>query len=375
MGLNRGENVNLNSNHRATELPAPNVNAGFFNWRDLKTRPQATIEDPETETDTDTIEQPGLKMTDFTFKYTKEAWEDTTPNPSLVVNWDANGTHPDKALTPPTNEEYEENRKKKEELEQERYHEFGTPVTPHNPGAALLQRIEENQRRTKQQAEELMTKLLAYGAKPPRSARSPTPLEDYTPIEPTPSTPINPRIERNRFGTISPPNGPVAPKTSPGGRHMGEGSQKVSLVPIEDLKITPGGEHAMMGTTRFTLPQFFKPDAQAQPAVPVMKVPPPQVQPAVPEPQPSRPPSSSGSSVSVIEIVPQKIKGPLPQHPVQVLGERYPPRDIDAEGDSPMVDNITQGRQGNPIALSETPTQGRQGNPTLLSLPKNAPPR
>ena len=151
---------------------------------------------------------------------------------------------------------------------------------------------------------------------------------------------------------------------------MGEGSQQVSLMPMEDMEITPGGGHAMMGTTRFTLP----PHVEVQPAIPILKVPKlrqaPQPQPQ-PQPQPVPIPkalqpqprpalfppprpqtstaSSGGTSIQVVHLpILPIIKSPQQLSlPALVLGEKLVPSTntggegithTDAEGDTPMRD-------------------------------------
>ena len=189
--------------------------------------------------------------------------------------------------------------------------------------------------------------------------KNPSPTQS---LSPSPClTPVDPRIIDNRFGTVSPPPQaarPTAPPMSPGGHHMGEGSERVSVISV---KVTPGGKHAEAGSKRFTLPpgihppQAAQPPQTAQPALPLHSPEPQpvngsqpslfqQVSPALPLPLSTPPianpalpraPSSSGSSVPVVEVVPQEIKGPLPQHPVEVLGEKYAST-TDAEGDTTM---------------------------------------
>ena len=157
---------------------------------------------------------------------------------------------------------------------------------------------------------------------------------------------------------------------------MGEGSQRVSILAAEP---TPGGKHLKVGSELFSIHK-----GQIRPVVPV--VPPTHNQvtpvlhviPALPmwphQPQDGSG-SSSGSSIRVIEMIPQPYKGPPP--PKLVMGEKYvsttdmkedtpmrnvPPSDSDAEGDTPIKD-IIQGYQGNPAVLSP------------VALPQNAPMR
>ena len=71
-----------------------------------------------------------------------------------------------------------------------------------------------------------------------------------TPVE-IETIPIDPRIVQNRFKTVSPdPECHAAPEMSPGGQHMGEGSQRVSVLAAEP---TPGGKHIKAGSKVYSL--------------------------------------------------------------------------------------------------------------------------
>ena len=371
--------------------------AGFFNWKDLKTRPRqdtqeseieetppgwkpATVTDLETELGLKTIEKPKKKelhisqdlpidipLGNIIFQCNKESYEDTTPNPSLTVGWDTNGTHPDNA--PRIHETIAKDkaaRRKAEKIGEDTQEYLGDlekqlqemltpPSQPFNPGEHFLQVQEENRkrqerdrRRMEAQVEEVRAQLLAHGANPPGPPPEPTPLGEYTSIE-IETIPIDPRVERNRFGTPEEvPNRPMAPKISPGGRHMGEGSQQVSLIPMEDTEITPGGKHAIAGSKRFTLPPRHLPLPPHQAAQPALPYPPGPQSSRVPSPSTLYP--SEGSSVLVVETLAKPHFLAHNPYPKLVMGEK-----ADAEGDTPM----------------STATLG-DPDPTLSSAPTSA---
>ena len=93
-----------------------------------------------------------------------------------------------------------------------------------------------------------------------------------TPIE-IETIPTDPRITQNRFGTVSlvPEYRHAAPEMSPGGQHMGEGSQRVSILVAEP---TPGGRHIKARSKLYSLkggqirPTALTNQELVQPAVP-----------------------------------------------------------------------------------------------------------
>ena len=188
-------------------------------------------------------------------------------------------------------------------------------------------------------------------------------------LSPSPSpcmTPIDPRVLENRFGTDSPPpNRTGAPKMSPGGQHMGEGSQRVSLIPMEDVEITPGGKHMKAGSALYTLPPRHAQPPPAVPTYPRGRLPAQlnqePVQPAAPSfAAPSHPRGSTDSSLQVTEMIPCPFK--RQGLPIEVLGERHgPPSPTDEEGDTPMR-NAPPTTSGPPSVTDNSP----------VTLPKGA---
>ena len=153
-----------------------------------------------------------------------------------------------------------------------------------------------------------------------------------TPIE-IETIPTDPRIIRNRFGTVSPDpeeRHHAAPEMSPRGQYMGEGSQRVSVLAAE---LTPGGKHIEAGSKVFSIKGGqIRPAAQkpAQPAIPVF------LDGHFQANKPATPSLSGGStdsSLQVIEMIPCPIK--KQELPIEVLGERHRPP-TDEEGDTPM---------------------------------------
>ena len=177
-----------------------------------------------------------------------------------------------------------------------------------------------------------------------------TPIKEET-------IPIDPRIVRNRFGTVLPDpenRRHSAPERSPGGQHMGEGSQRVSVLAAES---TPGGKHIKAGSKLYS----FK-GGQIQPTAQEL------VQPAVPSfphghfqvnkpAAPSHPEGSTDSSLQVIEMIPCPIK--REGLPIEVLGERHGLPPTDEEGDTPMSNTPSPTQE--PATLPATITPQRKG--------------
>ena len=226
-------------------------------------------------------------------------------------------------------------------------------MATHNPGAAFAKRVKENQRKQERERAEMEAQfeaLTKYDAKPPVTGHGlNAPPSNHgaaqgslTPIE-IETIPVDPRIIQNRFGTISPALKCryVAPETSPGGQHIGKGSQRVSILAAEP---TPGGKHIKAGSKLYS----FK-GGQIRPAASA------NLQPAVPsylhnhyqgsflhnnhfqanEPAAlSHPGESTDSSIQVIEMIPCPIK--RQELPIDVLGERRGPSTTDEEEDTPI---------------------------------------
>ena len=217
-----------------------------------------------------------------------------------------------------------------------------------------------------------MARLKTHGAKPPGPRE-----EEFTPLNSPDLSPLDPRIERNRFGTISlAPKEQVhaAPAMSLGGRHLGEGFQRVSVLSVE---FTLGGKHAKAGS------QWFSFNDKGQASRP--KTTHNKVTPALPRPHdPHSPSSSSDSSLLVVELVPQKIKGPQPKPPALVLGERYAQstpttpnftphstgEKTDAEGDTPMENTgpVSLPVGAPTLKATDAPVFGDFSNPTEYSV-------
>ena len=317
--------------------------------------------------------------------YHKYVPDKSTPNPSQTLGWNPNGQDEDtnrhghdteeegdpKEIGKDTQESLEaideitgkmKMRREKERKEEE------------EKANKLREELEDSVRRQKEGLE-------AEGAKIWGGIKNPS---VYSPFPSPCMTPIDPKVLRNRFGTVSPPpNRPEAPKMSPGGRYMGEGSQRVSLIPMDDVEFTLERKHAKAGSKLFTLPPRYAPPPPAVPSYPRDHFPIQQgasVPPSIPEPQAS----SSGSSISVVETVPQKTRGPQSKYPVQVLGEKYVTTTpttgtatttttmatTDAEGDTPMQNATSLG----PVTpVKNGGIEGKQENPIDLSTPTSPP--
>ena len=285
--------------------------------------------------------------------------EDTAPDLSQSLLWDTNGTHPghaprlsettrkDRAARREAQKIGEDTQNRLEKLEKEIQENQTPPTQPFDPYSNFLKIEKENKRKqeldrnkVEAQIEEQVARLKTHGAKPPGPRE-----EEFTPLNSPDLFPLDPRIERNRFGTVSPVLEEwdhAAPAMSPGGHHMGEGSQRVSILSVE---YTPGGKHAKAGSQWFSFNDKGQAPRQKtaqspslDPSLPAVELAPQTVPPAVP----SYPPgyfsnSSDDSSLPVIEIVPQPITRPRPPLPALVLGERYASATpiTDAEGDTP----------------------------------------
>ena len=208
-----------------------------------------------------------IPLRDLWHKYNQELdsyqeLENTVPDPSQTLLWNANGIHPDNALRlcetaakdrairPEREKIREYTQDLLENLEEELQEILTPPSQPHDPYAVFLQNEKENKRLQERERSRLHaeTQLALHGARPPgRENHLPQMTADqFTQIEEE-TIPIDPRIERNRFGMVSPDPDilRIPPPMSPGGRHIGEGSQRVSVVSV---KVTLGGKHAEAGS-------------------------------------------------------------------------------------------------------------------------------
>ena len=269
--------------------------------------------------------------------------ESRGPTPSQLLDWDANGTHPDEAPMPLKQEDIEKDRKKKVEL----YRGMTPPSQPYDLYARFLQIQEENRR--KQEHDRVMLEAQVEVQVAQTAPRNPETPPDFTPLTSPGLPPIDPRIIRNRFGTVSPEpeeHHPKAPKMSPGGCHMGEGSQRISVIPASQapealrpkaaapsptthpLVITPGGKHAKAGSKCFSLMCTSPSRSRLN-----------QVSPALPHP-------SDGSLGAAVHTSAKPICNLhlYPQPPKLVMGEK-----TDVEGDTPMRD--MQGDTQGPVSL------------------------
>ena len=255
-------------------------------------------------------------------------------------------------------------------------------MATHNPGAAFAQRVKENQRKQERERAKMEAQfeaLTKYGAKPPVTVNAPPSNHgaaqgSLTPIE-IETIPIDPRIIQNRFGTVSlaSERRHAAPETSPGGQHMGKGSQRVSILAAEP---TPGGKHIKAGSKLYS----FK-GGQIRPAALA------NLQPAVPsyphnhfqgsflhnnhfqanEPAAlSHPRESTDSSIQVIEMIPCPIKrqGLL----IEVVG--HGPLTMDKEGDTPMRNALSTIIAS--VADHSTPPSN-EGTNSPVTLPNGVP--
>ena len=186
-----------------------------------------------------------------------------------------------------------------------------------------------------------------HGATPPK----PT-LGEYTPIE-IETIPTDPRVERNRFGMLEEerPRHAALP-ILPGGHHMGEGSDRVSILSV---KITLGGRYAEAGSKRFTIPGM-PPQGRNQ------------VPPALPRPQPTQdtPYPSEGSSVPVAKTSAKPYNYNPHVHPKLVMAKRTDAMPVDAEGDTPMRDTsgLVTLPNGAPVTRTTNPPAFGDFTPT-----------
>ena len=175
-----------------------------------------------------------------------------------------------------------------------------------------------------QMAQVLQEALAKAGANPPGVPRH---LPEST-VSPTPPTPTDSQVVINRFGTperFSPPRS-QAPKISPGGRHMGEGSQGISLentFPQQTPGPNPPPQQPGELSFRLTTAKVNEIHGQIQGimarAVPAPRV---RVPPAVPayfasSSDLSSGPGTTSSSVPVVRSTPQPLRNaPTPPPPL-----------------------------------------------------------
>ena len=139
---------------------------------------------------------------------------------------------------------------------------------------------------------------------------------------------------------------------------MGEGSQRVSLIPMRDAEITPGGKHMKAGSVLYTLPPRH---VQPPPAVPTHHRNFLPAQPTPPSPPPPPSDASDQSSIPVMETVPPvRLEY---NYPIEVLGEGH------GTGTTPSIPTTTNLIIGHPSEGSSIPVA--QG--TKASTPRPQP--